>query len=84
MIKYIIPEESDTYYYDSYEEARDNAEELIGYEALIDEFEDVVSYRELFQWAREQRNFWEDFEDAYCSVIDNLTGNLIEEVEVED
>ena len=48
--------------FETEEEARDDALEKMDWNDYVDEFEYLISYRELLDWARQQPGFWERFE----------------------
>ena len=49
--------------FDTYEEAREDANEKMNWDDLADFFHNYVTFAELLKWASEQRNFLAQYED---------------------
>jgi len=70
--------------FDTYEEAREDANEKMDWDDLADHFHNYVTFAELLEWASKQKNFLAQYEDFMLRAEeDYFTENYWEE-EVED
>lgn len=70
--------------FDTYEEARDDANEKMDWDDYGYFFQSYVSFVELLKWASKQDNFWAEYENYMLRAEDDyFTDNYWEE-EVED
>lgn len=49
--------------FDTYEEAREDANKQMGWDDLVDFFHNYVTFSELLEWASKQENFWAKYGD---------------------